>query len=97
MATRKKHKNIGSSVASFLADEGILEQATESAINTVLAWQIAEAMKRDGLTKVAMAKLLGTSRMQLDRWLDPEHGKVTVETLQKVAEKLGKRLLIEFA
>jgi antitoxin HicB len=97
MATRKKQKGIGSSVEDFLAGEGILDEATDAAVNAVLAWQIAEAMKRGGMTKTAMSKLLGTSRMQLDRWLDPAHDKITVGTLKKVADKLGKRLVIEFA
>jgi antitoxin HicB len=94
MATVKKHKNIGSSVDAFLASEGILEQANEAAVNAVLAWQLTEEMKSRGIGKAAFARLLGTNRAQLDRWLNPDHEKITVATLNKVANRLGKTLLI---
>ena len=51
----------------FLAGQGLLEDAEEIAIKRVLAWQIAEAMKAQGLTKTAMAALMRTDRRQLDR------------------------------
>lgn len=35
----------GSTLDDFLADEGILEEATEHAVKSVLAWQIGEAMQ----------------------------------------------------
>jgi hypothetical protein len=48
----------------------MLEDAEEVAIKRVLAWQIAEAMKAQGLTKTAMAARMRTDRRQLDRLLD---------------------------
>jgi antitoxin HicB len=46
----------------FLAGQGLLEDAEEIAIKRVLAWQIGEAMKAQGLTKTAMAALMRTDR-----------------------------------
>ncbi len=44
--TKKHH---GTSLESFLAEEGILEEAAHTAAKKVIAAQIAEAMKQKGL------------------------------------------------
>ncbi len=85
----------GSTLDDFLAEEGLLEEATEHAIKAVLAWQIEQAMKAGNLTKAAMARRMQTSRAQLDRLLDPENGSVTLRTLHRAAAILGKRLRVE--
>lgn len=85
----------GSPLDEFLAEEGILEEATEHAIKAVLAWQIEQEMKARRLTKAAMARQMQTSRAQLDRLLDPENSSVTLHTLHRAASILGKRLKVE--
>lgn len=85
----------GSTLDEFLAEEGILEEATEHAIKTVLAWQIEQEMKAHRLTKAAMAERMATSRAQLDRLLDPTNTSVTLHTLQKAAAVVGRRLRLE--
>lgn len=79
----------------FLASLGMLEGAEEAAIKQVLAWQIAEAMKAQGITKTAMAARMKTSRRQLDRLLDPEISSVTLGTLRRAASAIGRTLSIE--
>ena len=81
----------------FLASQGILEDAEEVAIKRVLAWQIAEAMKSQGITKTAMAARMQTDRRQLDRLLDPENGSVTLSTLRRAATAVGRSLRVELA
>jgi antitoxin HicB len=85
----------GSTLDEFLAEQGILEEATEHAIKSVLAWQIEQAMKAQSLTKSAMARRMETSRAQLDRLLDPTNTSVTLHTLQKAAAVVGKRIRLE--
>ncbi|HET6467162.1 MAG TPA: helix-turn-helix transcriptional regulator [Geminicoccaceae bacterium] len=85
----------GSTLDEFLAEEGILDEATEHAIKGVLAWQIDQEMKAQKLTKAAMARRMQTSRAQLDRLLDPENSSVTLHTLHRAAAILGKRLRVE--
>ena len=63
--------HIGSSFEDFLKDENLHAAVTAHAIKRVLAWQIEQAMKGQGLTKVAMARRMKTSRAQLERLLDP--------------------------
>ena len=81
----------------FLAGQGLLEDAEEIAIKRVLAWQITEAMKAQGLTKTAMAALMRTDRRQLDRLLDPNNPSVTLSTLRRAANAVGRKLRVELA
>ncbi|MGH6950607.1 MAG: helix-turn-helix domain-containing protein [Vitreimonas sp.] len=93
MATKNRH--IGSKLDDFLAEDGILDATRAKAIKEVVAWQLAEAMKAKNLTEAKMAELMQTSRSQLDRLLDPEHEGVTLETLQRAAQVVGRTLRIE--
>ncbi len=93
--TGKRHH--GSSLESFLAEEGILEEAELAAAKKVIAAQIAEAMKQKGLTKTAMAAQMETTRAQLNRLLDPDNDSVTLATLKRAAKTLGKTLRLELA
>ncbi|MGH6855483.1 MAG: Fis family transcriptional regulator [Aestuariivirga sp.] len=80
-----------------LASQGLLEDAEEVAIKRVLAWQIAEAMKTQGITKTVMAARMHTDRRQLDRLLDPGNQSVTLSTLRRAASAVGRKLRIELA
>jgi hypothetical protein len=51
--------------------------------------------KEQKKTKLGMAKELKTSRSQLDRLLDPDNTAVSLETLTRAANVLGKRLVFE--
>ena len=87
-----KNPHIGSSLDEFLKEEGIFEDATNYAIKRVLAWQVQKAMREQGLTKAEMARRMGTSRAHLDRLLDPENDKVQLDTVQRAAEAVGRRV-----
>ena len=87
-------KNRGSSIDDFLKAEGIFEEAQAEAIKEVVAWQLAEAMKKQKISKNKMATLLRTSRTQVDRLLDPKND-ITLGSLQRAAAMVGRRVLIE--
>jgi antitoxin HicB len=89
--------HFGSSLDDWLKDEGIYEEATAHAIKRVLAWQIEQAMKAQGITKVEMARRMHTSRTQLDRLLDPDNDKVQLDTVQRAAAAIGRTLKLELA
>jgi predicted XRE-type DNA-binding protein len=93
------HENphIGSTFESFLQEEGIAEEVNAAAIKRVLAWQIEEAMKQQGISKNQMAKRMHTSRAYLDRFLDPNNNKVQLDTLQRAAAAIGRRLRLDLA
>ena len=81
----KKNPRIGSTLKDLLKEEGIYEDATNSAVKRVLAWQIQKAMKNPphpgdfirteviepaGLTVTAAAAALRVSRPTLSSLLN---------------------------
>ena len=82
----------GPTLDSFLEEEGVLAEFQAKAIKEVIAWQLAEAMKERKLSKNRLATMMHTSRTQVDRVLDPENGNVTIETLQRAAAVVGRRV-----
>ena len=91
------NRHRGSSFDSFLEEEGILEEVSAKAQKRLLALQLADIMKDANLTKSHLADVLNTSRSQLDRLLDPDNTAITLESLERLAHAVGKRLKIEFA
>jgi hypothetical protein len=51
VAIKMSKKHMGSSIDDFLKEEGILEEAQAEAIKEVVAWQLAEAMKKRKISK----------------------------------------------
>ena len=92
--TKRKSNNphVASRFDDFMKEEGFFEEASTQAIKEVIAWQLAEEMKEKRITKVRMAELMKTSRNQLDRVLNPTDGNVTLETLQRAAQVLGRKV-----
>ena len=91
----KKKGRIGSSFDDFLKEDGIYEEVTARAIKRVIARQLDALMRDQGLTKSALAKRMQTSRAQLDRLLDPENESVTLATLARAAQAVGRQLRME--
>ncbi len=85
----------GSTLDSFLEQEGTLGEFQAQAIKEVIAWHLAEAMKDRKLSKTRLAELMHTSRTQINRMLDPNDGNVTIETLQRAAAVVGRRVQVE--
>ncbi len=92
MTRKKTNKHIGSSFDDFLDEEGIQAEVTVRALKEVIAWQVAEAMKSQKLTKKEMADRMQTSRSSLDRLLDQSIGSLNIRTLDRAARALGKRV-----
>lgn len=88
---------IGSTLDEFLSQDGVLEEVSARAIKRVIAWQLAEAMKTQGVTRTAMAERMHTSRSMLDRLLDETDTGLTIETLSRAAQALGYRVKVELA
>ncbi len=88
------NKHIGSSFDDLLKEDGFYEEAQNAALKRVLAWQIQEAMKARHINKQKMALLMKTSRIQVDRLLNPDNTKIQLDTLQRAAAAVGCRLVI---
>jgi antitoxin HicB len=91
----KKKGKIGSSFDDLLKQDGIYEQVTARAIKRVIARQLDALMQDQGLTKSNLAKRMQTSRAQLDRLLDPDNESVTLGTLTRAAQAVGRQLRME--
>jgi antitoxin HicB len=90
-------KHIGSNFDDFLKEENLYEQIQAVAIKRVIAFQIAEEMKKKNLSKTEMASRMKTSRAALERLLDPENASITLITLERAASALGKKLTVQLA
>jgi len=89
-----KKKNMGSSLDDFLKEEEFFDEAQAQAIKEVIAWQLAEAMKKKNISRRRMATLLKTSRTQVNRLLDPKDD-ITLSSLQRAALLVGRKVRVE--
>ena len=90
-----KKQHLGGDFDEFLRDERLLDDAEATAAKRVIAFQMAQEMKRARLTKSEMAHRMNTSRPAVDRLLDPANRSVTLSTLERAAAAVGKKLTIE--
>jgi len=99
MSTKRKTKNPhrGSNFDDFLEEQGLLGHCESVAVKRIIAHQITEMMQKQNLTQSEMARRMNTSRSSLLRLLDPENDSVTLQTLERAARALGKRLRVELA
>jgi len=88
-------KHTGSTLDDFLDEEGLLAEAEAVAVKRVVAYQLGEMMKSQGLSRTEMARRMKTSRASLERLLDPDNASVTLLTLERAARALGMRVKIE--
>jgi antitoxin HicB len=71
-----------------------VEQAAQEAplsLKQMLAYQIEREMAVQSISRVKMAELMKTSRMVVNRLLDPRNPSVTLQTVQKAADVLGRQ------
>ncbi|MCR4539182.1 helix-turn-helix domain-containing protein [Pseudomonas sp. 18.1.10] len=85
-------KYIGSNFDDFLHEDGLIEEVSAGALKRVIAWQLAEAMKAQKISKKALAERMHTSRTAVDRALDQNDAGMTLATLASAARALGQRV-----
>ena len=88
---------LGSGFDDFLRKEGFIDDAEAVAAKRVIAFQIAEEMRKSNITKTQLAHRMKTSRPVVDRLLDPSNRSVTLLTLGRAASAVGKTLKIEIS
>ena len=82
-------------LTDVLGEQGKPEEFEALAVKEALASQIAEAMKAQNLSRKRLAERMKTSRSQVSRLLDPKDGNVTITTLQRAANIVGRTLRVE--
>ena len=90
-------KYIGSNFDDFLSEEGILQETEAIAIKRVIAYALEQKMLEDNMSVNRLAKELSTSRTAISRILDPQNTSITLNTIEKIAKYLGKRVILSFA
>jgi hypothetical protein len=89
------NKHIGSNFDDFLDEDGIREDVTAAAMKRVIAWQLSQAMRKQGITQTDMAQRMRTSRMVVKRLLDEHDTSVTLATLARASLAVGIPFRIE--
>jgi len=87
--------HLGSNLDDLLQEDGTQEEVTATAVKRVIAWQIAQAMKAQKVSKTEMASRMHTSRMVVARLLDETDTGVTLATLARASVALGTPLHVE--
>lgn len=96
-STKKRSKHVGSDFEDFLREEGRLEEATAIALKRVIAWEIQQAMEKANVSQAEMARRMHTSRAVIRRLLDRDDPSVTLTTISKAANALGKNVVVKLA
>ncbi len=92
MVTRNNNPHYGSTLDSFLAQEGILEHTQAVALKRIIAFQLNDLLIEQNLTQADLAKKMGTSKAAISRLLNPNNTSLTLHTLLKAAQVLGKKI-----
>ncbi len=85
-------ENIGQSFDQFLLEDGIYEEVQLKALKKTIADQIKKLMQKEKIKKSELAKKMGTSRSSLERLLSEESYNVTLNTINRAAYVLGKKV-----
>ena len=88
-------KYVGSSFEDFLEEENIEVEVRNEAIKRLISYNLVNEMNAQNINKTEVAKKMNTSRAALDRLLNPKNDSVTLATLTKAANVLGKKLVLQ--
>ena len=92
----KTNPHRGGDFSDFLAETGLLPEASVLALKRVVALQLQEIIEKEHITKTQLASRMHTSRASVDRLLDPENASLTMASLGKAAAALGKKVEVRF-
>ena len=79
----------------FLESRGIKSKVKAAVDKRIVAYLLDERRVELKLSKAELARTVGTSRTQIDRVLDAKSQNITLETLNRVAFAMGKRVHLE--
>jgi antitoxin HicB len=95
MERTKDHRTSEERQEILLHETEAKERSMPFAVKRMIAGQLDQAMRQQGMSKTEMAARMQTSRKQLDRVLNPNDGNVTLETLRRAANAVGRNLRFE--
>ena len=78
----------------LLREQGFYDESQAIAVKRMLAFELGRGMAKVQLTRTTMAKRMGTTRVQLDRLLNPDDSATTLQPLARAAGAVGERAKI---
>ena len=80
-----------------LSPKSAQNRASQQQIKKNITIQLEQAIAKQGITRVELAKKLKTSRAVLNRTLDPNNYSITLQTLIKISNVLNLKMEIIFS
>ena len=91
---KASNRQLGTDFDDFLREQGFYDEAHVIAVKRMLAFELGRGMVKVQLTRTTMAKRMGTTRVQLDRLLNPDGPATTLQPLARAAGAAGERAKI---
>jgi antitoxin HicB len=90
-------RHIGSDLDDFLKQDGLLAECEAGALKRVVAWQLAQEMKRRRISRATLAGRMKTPRAVVDGLFAGNDSAVSLQLLERAALALGRKLKVELA
>ncbi|HEY2509840.1 MAG TPA: hypothetical protein VGI39_03260 [Polyangiaceae bacterium] len=90
------NKHIGSTLESLFVELGEDRELRLLTLKKVIADRFRERMQAKGITQVALAGSMETSRTATNRLLDPTDTGLTLDTIVRASEALGLEVEVSF-
>lgn len=87
---------IGGDFFDYLQEENILDECLSLSSKELIVYQLKAIMEEEHISKSDLAAKMNTSRTAIYRLLDENNNSVTLDTLEKAAKFLNKKLIIKF-
>ncbi len=87
---------IGGDFFDYLQEENILDECLSLSSKELIVYQLKAIMEEEHISKSDLAAKMNTSRTAIYRLLDENNNSVTLDTLEKAAKFLYKKLIIKF-
>ncbi len=82
---------------TFVGDDAAHREAADKAFEDAVVGQVIyEARQAAGLTQTQLAKMVGTDQAVISRLEDADYEGHSLAMLRRIAEALGKKLVIRF-
>ena len=92
-----KKAHIGSNFDDFLAQVDLLAECEAGALKRLVAWQLAQEMKRHRISRATLAGRMKTPRTSIDRLFADNDASVSLQLLERAALALGSKLKVQLA
>ena len=94
--TKEINNPIGGDFFDYLQEENILDECLSLSSKELIVYQLKAIMEEEHISKTDLATKMKKSIAAVYRLLDENNNSVTLDTLEKAAKFLNKKLIIKF-